>query len=62
MSKRSRWYRLGQIAGLWRVAVQELGVFAGTATFALYGCVAIWARQALHDVEQVAADAHADAD
>jgi hypothetical protein len=51
MATDSRWYRLGQIAGLWRAAVRDRGVVDGTGLFLLLGVVAIIVRLAVDDVD-----------
>lgn len=58
----SRWYRLGQIVGLWRAAVRDRGVVRGTALCLLPGVVAIIVRLVVADVDHYGRQTIADAD
>lgn len=48
-----RWYRFGQVVGLWHIAVEDRGVVTGTLFFLFVGGVALLGRQAAHDVQQI---------
>jgi hypothetical protein len=54
MRSQSRWYRVGQAVGLWRMCVRQRAFLAGTGLWVLVGFVAFAGRQVAHDVQEIA--------